>query len=58
MAAYKEMEQLHLRNCFKPLGVKDLMSTERRKALESLIFLKEKDTGEVKGRAVADGHKQ
>ena len=58
IAAFKEMEQLHLRNCFRSLGANELSTTERKKVLESLIFLKEKDTGEVKGRAVADGQKQ
>ena len=57
-AALKEMEQLHLRKCFKPLSKYDLTATERKKALESLIFLKERDSGEIKGRAVANGCKQ
>ena len=57
-AAIKEMKQLHMRNCFKPLGEKELSSQDKKNALGSLIFLKEKDSGEIKGRACADGRKQ
>ena len=42
-AAFKEMEQLHLRNCFRPLDMKELTMEAKNKALGSLIFLKEKN---------------
>ena len=42
-AATKEMDQLHRRNCFTPISVKDMTSTERRKAMGALMFLTEKE---------------
>jgi hypothetical protein len=35
-----------------------MTSLERRRAMESHILLKEKDSGEIKGRTVADGRSQ
>ena len=40
-AATKEMDQLHRRNCFTPISVKDMTSTERRKAMGALMFLRD-----------------
>ena len=57
-AAFKEMEKLHLRKCFKPLEIDYLSKEEKQKALGSLIILKKKESGELKGRACADGRKQ
>ena len=57
-AAAKEMTQLHERNCFKPVDVRTLTEQERKKALESLIFLTEKRDGNIKVRACANGSKQ
>ena len=57
-AAYKEMKQLHDRVCFKPINTNTLTPTERKRALESLLFLVEKKTGEVKARTVANGSVQ
>ena len=48
-AATKEMDQLHQRNCFTPISVKDMMPTERRKAMGALMFLTEKRDKSVKG---------
>ena len=56
--AMKEMEQLHYRNTFVPVEANGLTRQERNNALESLIFLKEKKDGTIKGRACADGRKQ
>jgi hypothetical protein len=56
--AMKEMEQLHMRNTFLPMDASKLNYQEKNKALESLIFLKEKKDGTIKGRACADGRKQ
>ena len=38
------MEQLHYRNTFEPQDAEQLTYDEKMKALESLIFLKEKST--------------
>jgi hypothetical protein len=57
-AAYAEMEQLHLRDTFKPVLPSGLNREEQKQALESLLFLKEKRDGKLKGRACADGRKQ
>ncbi len=57
-AAFQEVEQLHQRNCWKPIHPNDLSPEQRKKALESLIFLTEKRDGRIKGRACANGSKQ
>ena len=57
-AAFEEVKQLHMRTTFKPINMDDMTSEERRKAIGSLIFLKEKTDGTIKGRACADGRKQ
>ena len=41
-AAFKELEQLHLRKVFHPLDINELPHEERKKALESLIFLRKR----------------
>ena len=57
-AAYLEMKQLHHRLCWKPTHIEGLSESDRRKAMESLIFLTEKRDGRIKARTVADGSKQ
>ena len=57
-AASVEMNQLHERECFKPVDVTTLTQEERKKALESLLFLTEKRDGRIEGRACANGGKQ
>ena len=57
-AAFKEMKQLHDRIAFDPLDVANMMLEERQKALESLIFVKEKCNETLKGRVGTDGRKQ
>ena len=52
------MKQLHDRSCWKPIRLEDLTPSERRKALESLIFLVEKKDGRLKSRHCANGSKQ
>jgi hypothetical protein len=50
-AAFKEMKHLHDRMVFKPIRVEELLTTpEKRRAMESLIFLVEKRDGTIKGR--------
>ena len=57
-AAHNEMKQLHLRDTFKPKHARELAHLQRQMILESHLFLKEKRTGEIKGRTVAGGNKQ
>jgi hypothetical protein len=54
----KEMQQLHDRECFKPIAIGTLTKVERKRALESLIFLTEKKDSTVKARHCADGSPQ
>jgi len=57
-AAMKEVRQLHDFKTFRPVHAKALTHQQRIEALSSLIFLKEKSNGDIKGRACADGRKQ
>ena len=54
-AAHKEMKQLHDRVCFQPINPSNMTTTERKRAMESLIFLTEKRDGTVKARTCANG---
>ena len=49
-AAFGEMKQLQDRHCFVPIDVAQLTMTERKWALECLIFLVEKRDGRIKAR--------
>ena len=57
-AANKEMRQLHDRECFQPIMVESLSTTEKRGPMESLIFLTEKKDGTIKARHCANGSTQ
>ncbi len=57
-AAFKEIKQLHDRIVFEPIHLYNLTDQERKRAMESLIFLVEKRNGRVKGRACANGSTQ
>ena len=57
-AAMKEMQQHHDMSTFKPVHAKDLSRDEKHKALRSLIFLKQKPNGDVKGGSCAEGRPQ
>ena len=57
-AALKEVKQLHDRSCFRPIHKSTLNSTEKGRALESLIFLVEKRDGTIKARQCANGSTQ
>jgi hypothetical protein len=57
-AVTKELGQFHDLSVFVPVDGKKLSREERKAALASLIFLKEKRDGTVKARACADGRKQ
>ena len=52
-ATYKEMKQLHDRISFQPTHPRSMTPSERKKALESLIFLTEKRDGRLKARTCA-----
>ena len=54
-ATGKELKQLHDRHCFQPMDISKLSSTERRKAMDALMFLTEKRDKTVKGRMVYNG---
>ena len=57
-AAKGEMKQLHDRLCWQPIDVSSMSASERKKALESLMFLVEKKDGKIKARHCANGSKQ
>jgi hypothetical protein len=50
--------QLHLRDTFAPHDLTKLSMAQKSGALKSLMFLKEKIDGSIKGRACTDGRKQ
>jgi hypothetical protein len=57
-AVSKELLQLHMRDTFKPQNAEELSTNQKKGELESLMFLKEKRDGTIKGRTCADGRKQ
>ena len=57
-AVFAELQQLHLRNVFKPVNPKSLSPLQKKQALESHQFLKEKRDLTIKGCLVAGGDKQ
>jgi hypothetical protein len=57
-ALSKELLRLHIRDTLKPQNAEELGTDQKKGALESLVFLKEKRDGTIKGRTCADGWKQ
>jgi hypothetical protein len=57
-AAEAEMKQFSWRNSFKPIRWSELSDKQRAMVLESHMFMKQKQTGRIKGRTVAGGNKQ
>ena len=57
-AAFGEMKQMHDRDCFRPIDPKELNKKEKSRAMESLMFLVEKNDGRVKARHCANGSTQ
>jgi hypothetical protein len=55
LAATKEMDQLHRRNCFTPIDVATMTDEERRKSVDALMFLGQKRDKSIKGRMVYNG---
>ena len=54
----KELKQLHDHLVIEPVNADKMTLKEKQGALAYLMFLKEKRTGEIKGRGCADGRKQ
>ena len=57
-AVHKEMKQLHDWGVFKPIHPKNLSTSERRKILESLMFLVGKRDGTIEAWTCANGSAQ
>ena len=57
-AAVKELTQLHIMDTWTPLQAEKLSQEQRMRALLSLLFLKEKRKGDIKGRACINGAPQ
>jgi hypothetical protein len=57
-ATNKEMSQMLDRDCFKVIKKEELTDTERKRAVESLLFLTEKRDGTLKSRFCANGSTQ
>eukprot|EP00978_Attheya_sp_CCMP212_P017187 scaffold45596_cov58-Attheya_sp.AAC.10 len=52
------MKQLHDRTVFEPIRLSDMNPVERKRAMESLIFLVEKRDGTIKARTCTNGSTQ
>ncbi len=57
-AAVKELTQVHIMDTWTPLQAEKLSREQRMRALSSLLFLKEKRTGDIKGWACINGTPQ
>ena len=57
-AVYKELQQLHERKVGEPRDASTLSPMQKKNALGYLMFLKQKRTGQIKGRGCADRRKQ
>jgi hypothetical protein len=57
-AVTQELKQLHDRKVIIPVMTSSMSKEMKRSALPYLMFLKEKRTGQIKGRGCADGRKQ
>ena len=53
-AVSKELDQFNKYKVFEPKHANDLLEEDRKKAISSLIFLKEKKSGAVKARSCAN----
>ena len=57
-AVYKKLQQLHERKVGEPRDASTVSLMQKRNALGYLMFLKQKQTEQIKGQGCADGHKQ
>ena len=54
-AVFREMQQLHQRKVCEPCKATNLSADQRKASLGNLMFLKQKRSGQIKGRGCADG---
>jgi hypothetical protein len=54
-SAHGKMKQLHDRKCFQAIYSESLSDFERKRAIESLLFVVEKKSGLLKSRHCANG---
>ena len=54
----EELEQLHNKKVFTPINTESLTREQKHQAIGSLMFLKEKRDGRIKGRVCANGSTQ
>jgi hypothetical protein len=57
-ASEKELTQLHIMDTWEPMHPSQLGQEEKMRVLLLLLFLKEKQTGQIKGRACINGAPQ
>ena len=57
-AVLQELKQLQDRKVLEPRSATNLSQSEKKAALQYLMFLKQKRSGKIKGRGCADGRKQ
>jgi hypothetical protein len=57
-AVHKEMKQIHDRVVFEPNSIEKMTKLERKRSMESLIFLTKKRDGTIKARVCANGSTQ
>jgi len=57
-AALDEMKQIHDRVVFRPIRIENMSETERKHAMESLMFLVQKKFGCIKARTCANSSTQ
>jgi Reverse transcriptase (RNA-dependent DNA polymerase)/Zinc knuckle len=57
-AVQDELRQLDMRDVFSPVNANTMSLIEKREALPYLMFLKQKRSGQIKGRGCADGRRQ
>ena len=55
IGAYNEADQMHKRNAFEPIHVKDMSEQEKRKAQIGLMLIEQKEGKPAKGRLVYNG---
>ena len=56
-SAMKELDQLHRRQCFTPVSLKEMTPDELRKVQDGIMLITQKKSGELKSRYVFNGKK-
>ncbi|CAJ1944703.1 unnamed protein product [Cylindrotheca closterium] len=51
-AALKELDQLIKRSCWTPISIGELTESKKRKAVDAMMLLAEKNSGDITGRFV------